>query len=439
MSTLEPRPTPSRTPSGSRAPAGLRVAPIDVDEATERDPWRLLSHVDEIEPWFAWYDGYRDTCFLAVGAAATWSAPVATPLAGLLPRRSQLHEQLMGFPEAPLWLGGRAFHDVDPDSPWAGLPAAHLRVPRWLAYRRGAVAGALAVQPAGTPLPRLTPRPPPSGRAASPHWSSQPDAEGYQRGVERAVAAMDARPLRKVVLSRAAVAESEGRFDPRATLLALRARQPRAIVFGMGFGDARAFVGATPETLARVHEGCFETQAVAGTAPLEAAPAGLLASAKDRHEHDLVVRGIVEALRPVARSIQHEDTPEVVAAGQIRHLVTPISAHLASGYGLLEAVDRLHPTPALCGTPREAARAYILAHEGIDRGWYGGPIGWTSPNGDGTFAVAIRSALLEGARARAFVGAGLVAASDPVREWAETEQKLTTLASALRVREERRA
>jgi len=122
-----------------------------------------------------------------------------------------------------------------------------------------------------------------------------------------------------------------------------------------------------------------------------------------------------------------------VPAGRIRHLVTPISAHLESSAGLLAAVDRLHPTPALCGTPRDQARAFITAHEGIDRGWYGGPIGWTSAGGDGTFAVAIRSALLQANQAHAFVGAGLVAASEPAREWSETEQKLTTLAPALRL------
>lgn len=433
MSTLEPRPTASRSPSGPRTPAGLRVVSMSVESSVERDPWRLLGQVDPIEPWFAWHDGRRDECFLAVGSAAIWTQTDATPLAKLCDRRSQLHEQLAEHPEAPLYLGGRAFHAIRAGSPWAGLPAAQLRIPRWVAYRRQAIAGAVSVQPPGVPTPQLRPSSVAPGRIASPQWSSQPDAETYQRGVAQAVAAMKGDALHKVVLSRAALAE--GRFDPRATLLALRANQSHAIVFGVGFGDHRAFVGATPETLARVHDGRFETQAVAGTAPLAEAPSRLLESTKDRHEHELVVRGIVEALEPVTRSVEHGATPEVVAAGRVRHLVTPISAHLAAGHGILEAVDRLHPTPALCGTPREEARRYIEMHEGIDRGWYGGPIGWTAPNGDGTFAVAIRSALIDAAGARAYVGAGLVAASEPACEWAETEQKLTTLASALREEE----
>ncbi len=430
MSTLEPRPTASRSPSGNRTPAGLRVASARLDDAVERDPWLLLGSIAATEPWFAWHDGRRDECFVAVGTAAVWSQAEATALASLSAHRSQLQEQLKNHPTAPMYLGGRAFHSIGTGSPWGGIPAAQLRIPRWVAYRRQATAGAVTVQPAGVPTPQLSPYPAAPGRPASPRWRSQPDADRYRRGVERAVAAMKGEVLHKVVLSRAAVAA--GRFDPWATLLALRASHPQAIVFGVGFGDARAFVGATPETLARVHDGRFETQAVAGTAPVEQAPSHLLHSTKDRHEHELVVRGIVEALEPVTRSVEHGATPEVVAAGRVRHLVTPISARLAAGHGILEAVDRLHPTPALCGTPREAAQRYIQAHEGIDRGWYGGPIGWTAPNGDGTFAVAIRSALIDEAGARAYVGAGLVAASEPAHEWAETEQKLTTLASALR-------
>ncbi|MEM1032080.1 MAG: isochorismate synthase [Myxococcota bacterium] len=465
MSTLEPHaprlrpraPSPAAGEARPRvenpaSPAGhLAVTSFDVPAGALEDPWRGLEGALQAPTWFAWSDERRGVAFVASGVAAQWSRAKAGPLGmpgGAGDPRFRWREQFAAHPNAPLVLAGRGFASgcaALSTSPWRGLPGVRFWVPNWIVFRRPETRGALAVARQGN-------RPQGPGAAnflaharvhraaatTSLRWRSVPSLETYQARVADAVGTLrenhPAGGLEKVVLCRTAVATSdEGPFDAAATLRALRRDHPDAIVFGVGFGDGRAFVGATPELLAHVTAGHLFTQAVAGTAPAGAPDAALLASDKDRHEHALVVDGIVATLAPLAARIDGADAPPRVArAGRIQHLVTPLEAPLKDGSGVLDVVDRLHPTPALCGTPRDAAAAYVRRHEGVDRGWYGAPVGWTSPDGDGTFAVAIRSALLDGRHAYAYAGAGVVAASDPRREREETEQKLTTLATALR-------
>jgi salicylate biosynthesis isochorismate synthase len=87
----------------------------------------------------------------------------------------------------------------------------------------------------------------------------------------------------------------------------------------------------------------------------------------------------------------------------------------------------MHPTPAVGGEPLERAGPLIPALEGLDRGWYSGPVGYTDASGDGEFCVALRCALLAGSVARCYAGNGIVRGSDPARELAETEIKLQAL------------
>jgi isochorismate synthase len=157
----------------------------------------------------------------------------------------------------------------------------------------------------------------------------------------------------------------------------------------------------------------------------------LLASAKDRHEHEVVVRTVVEALGPLCDQLDVGATPSLLKLGNVQHLYTPVTGHLCSACTLLNVVERLHPTPAVGGRPREAALALIREREGFDRGWYGGPVGWIDQRGEGEFAVAIRSALLHGTQATLFAGCGIVADSDPEREYAEAALKLKPMLSAL--------
>ena len=120
-----------------------------------------------------------------------------------------------------------------------------------------------------------------------------------------------------------------------------------------------------------------------------------------------------------------------IAGHNVHHLYTPVTARLRAGHDLLDLVARLHPTPAVGGLPRDTALAWLREHEGLDRGWYAAPVGWMGADGDGEFAVALRSALLDGESATLFAGCGVVGDSDPDDELAESELKLRPMLQAL--------
>jgi salicylate biosynthesis isochorismate synthase/menaquinone-specific isochorismate synthase len=176
------------------------------------------------------------------------------------------------------------------------------------------------------------------------------------------------------------------------------------------------------------------TLALAGSMRRSADPAvddhlgeQLLRSEKDREEHAIVARRILRVLRSRAVWATAPAEPELVRIANIQHLGTPIRAQLAEPVGAVELAGMLHPTPAVGAEPRERALDLIPALEGIDRGWYAGPIGWVDTNDDGEFCVALRCALLRGEVARCYAGVGVVADSDPAAELAETEVKLQAL------------
>jgi isochorismate synthase EntC len=163
-----------------------------------------------------------------------------------------------------------------------------------------------------------------------------------------------------------------------------------------------------------------------------AASAALVASQKDRREHDLVVDAIRAALADCAE-VDAPAAPHVRVLRHVVHLHTPFRARLREPRHVLELAARLHPTPAVGGTPRELAIDWIRSREPVARGWYAAPVGWFDLDGNGELAVAIRSGVLAGNRAHLWAGAGIVAGSDPDRELAETEIKLRAMLGALGV------
>jgi salicylate biosynthesis isochorismate synthase len=146
-----------------------------------------------------------------------------------------------------------------------------------------------------------------------------------------------------------------------------------------------------------------------------------------RDEHAIVARRIERMLRPHAIWVAAAPEPTLVRIANIQHLATPIRAQLATPLDALELAGLMHPTPAVGGEPLARAAPLIPALEGLDRGWYAGPVGWTDTTGDGEFCVALRCALLRGSVARCFAGNGIVRESDPAAELAETEIKLAAL------------
>ena len=161
--------------------------------------------------------------------------------------------------------------------------------------------------------------------------------------------------------------------------------------------------------------------------------ADLLASDKEREEHAIVVEKMRDRLAPVMDSFEIGNS-DLLKLTNIQHINTPIRGIVKHRSGILPLVELLHPTPALGGDPRPEALRLIRELEPIPRGWYGAPVGWIDSQLDGEFAVAIRSAVAQEARAWVYAGAGIVADSEPRSEWAETELKFRPMLDAHEVR-----
>jgi salicylate biosynthesis isochorismate synthase/menaquinone-specific isochorismate synthase len=261
--------------------------------------------------------------------------------------------------------------------------------------------------------------------------------EHYEQAVARAVELISARRFEKIVLAREVDVHAPAPHDVAAVYGVLREAFGGCFVYAVGRGAA-AFIGATPEVLLRRSGLRVSTTALAGSIGRSADPSvddhlgeRLLRSSKDREEHAIVARQIERTLRPHAVWVTTPEEPEVVRVANIQHLATPIRAQLKAPVAAVELAGLLHPTPAVGGEPPAIALPLIRALEGLDRGWYAGPVGWTDANEDGEFCVALRCALVEGALARCYAGVGVVADSEPAAELAETEVKLAALLPVL--------
>ena len=262
----------------------------------------------------------------------------------------------------------------------------------------------------------------------------EPGRAAWTESVRRILSAIDAGGVRKVVLARQLVVEAAAPFDRRAILDRLRRSHPSCFTYAAG-----GFVGASPELLIRRHGDEVASCPMAGTVRRgatteedDALTASLRRSIKEAAEHRLLVEAVVAALAPVCVEPPSAGDPDVVRLPTVSHLATRVSGVLRRpAPSALALAGLLHPTPAVGGLPRSEALATIAALEGFDRGLYAGPVGWVDANGDGEWAVALRGAQLDGARARLAAGAGIVAGSDPEAEWAETEAKLRPMLAAV--------
>ena len=364
-----------------------------------------------------------------------------------------LLDEPVGLPAGagPVWLGGFAF---DPEgggsSTWSSLPPGSLVLPQLSLCRSGGrtfltvnavvhpgddpdeSAAALEARLAGLraeeALPLLDPHP----TAHTEIRSARPPRD-FEVTVETATARIAAGEMSKVVLAREVVVGAAAAHDPAALFGAVREQFPSCFCFCCGTPEA-AFIGASPELLVRRSGASASTVALAGSTRRSSDPAvddhlgeQLLRSDKNRREQRIVAERIVRALRPHAVWVEAAAEPEIVKVANIQHLATPVIAQLAEPRSAIELAGMLHPTPAVGGEPWPAAAAAIAELEGMDRGWYAGPVGWMDATEDGEFCVALRSALLRDREAHLFAGVGVVAGSDPAAELAETEVKLQAL------------
>lgn len=266
----------------------------------------------------------------------------------------------------------------------------------------------------------------------------------YEAMVAEALARMEAGALDKVVLARALEVVADGPVDPVPMLRELARRDPRSYLFAVDLppdrpGTPRTLLGASPELLLSRRGTTVIANPLAGSAARSPDAeedrrrgADLLASAKDRHEHALVVADVAERLRPLVEDLEVPDGPSLVRTPTLWHLSTTVRARVADpDASALHLAQALHPTPAVCGVPRPAAHAAITEIEPFDRGFYTGAVGWTDARGDGEWALALRCGEVQADRVRLWAGAGIVPASRPADELAETGVKLRTLLDAL--------
>ncbi|MBX9243260.1 chorismate-binding protein [Actinotalea ferrariae] len=325
----------------------------------------------------------------------------------------------------------------------AGSAAAStLVVPRVVVGRRGRTAWITTIDAGGAPGPgRVQVTPPPSSPGEVTYAEGALDPAGWQDAVARAVQEIRAGRMEKVVLARDVVARTAEPLDPRWVLHRLAADYPSCWTFAVD-----GILGATPELLLRSEKGLVTSRVLAGTIrrtgddDADLARAAILAhSSKDLEEHEYAVESLLRALEPFCSSTNVPETPFVLHLPNVLHLATDVAAVLATDGDVapptsLALAAALHPTAAVAGTPTEAACDLIERVEGMDRGRYAGPVGWVGVDGDGEWGIALRSAELDPAdphRLRLFAGCGIVAASAPAAELAESEAKLEPMRHAL--------
>ena len=345
-----------------------------------------------------------------------------------------------GPPESgPLLLGGITFsdRDIDRDPDWSGFGSARLVLPELLVAETPD--GTFLTKVVGANVGSLLDEPELPCRLGSISTVDHRVDDDYERLVERALAAIGDGDLDKVVTARSLSINCQ--LDVTVILDRLRARFPSCATFAFDAGD-QTFFGASPEQLVARRGTRVDTMALAGTRPRHEHPgldaqlrASLLASPKERLEHQMVVDDIRATLRNAGVTLDPDAATGVLQLRRNQHLCTLIGGELTSVASTLDLVAALHPTPAVAGLPRRESQDWIDQHEAFDRGWYAAPVGWTTLDGTGEFRVALRSALLNGDSITLFAGGGIVDGSVPAQELAETAVKFEAILGALGVTE----
>ncbi len=344
----------------------------------------------------------------------------------------------------PRALGGFRFNPGPaPTRPWEAFGTGWLVLPRLLFVADGAVCGVVVAPGVDAaevePLLVAALRPPADGTVAP---NPLREVHGVDEAAWCASVGAIAAEVRRGAYEKAVLAttlELRGRepIDVGGALGRLRLGYPDCHLFTMR-AEGAVFLGASPELLVRLRDRQVETLGLAGSIGRGATEEDddrlgreLLESAKNRIEHETVVRAIRERLEGATEDLRAPNAPSLRKLANIQHLSTPITGRARPGVDVLDLVRRLHPTPAVCGYPQDVARDVITEHERFDRGWYAGPVGWVDTHGEGEFAVGLRSALVRDDRAWLFAGNGIMGDSEPRSELSEVRLKFRPLAGAL--------
>ncbi len=356
-----------------------------------------------------------------------------------------VQHRLKHLPTGMRYYGGLRFQEHNPtgDSTWERFGQLRFVLPSVELIRDGSrtvlAANLVASSEPGRYLKMLTGdlrqlrTPPPLLAAHLPQPSGRintPDRDEWEEMVLRALDLLGTGELAKLVLARRCVFDFGERLHPLALLQRLREMTPDSFHFCFNYGNEIAFIGATPERLYHRKNRMIYSEALAGTRPRGATAdddawlaSELMASVKERREHTLVVEEVVRALSRFCHNVTRSEKPEVLKLRHVQHLRTVIGGELFGDAPDTALLLALHPTPAVGGTPRDAALRRIQELEPFDRGWYSGPIGWMMRD-EVEFAVSIRCGLVEGSRLSVYSGAGIMPESDPEQEWREIESKI---------------
>ncbi|WP_042474379.1 isochorismate synthase [Bacillus ndiopicus] len=266
---------------------------------------------------------------------------------------------------------------------------------------------------------------------------SEPYKDAYLQSIDIVTAKIKAQEADKVVIARSLALQFEEAVSSPQILSHVVNEQPESYLFGVEHANM-LFFGASPERLVKVENGRAYSSCVAGSIKRgataeedQALGNSLLQDNKNRGEHHYVVEMITETFEKNCTAVKVPKQPKLLKIRDIQHLYTPVEGQLVEGATILQLVKDLHPTPALGGVPRNDSMKIIRESEPMNRGLYAAPIGWLDADGNGEFAVAIRSAALLGNAAYLYAGGGIVADSEAQSEYEETLVKFRPMLRAL--------
>ncbi len=267
----------------------------------------------------------------------------------------------------------------------------------------------------------------------------EPTPEEYAHNIASAVEVLRQSQIEKVVLARSVKGSVSDPIEPGPLINRLRQREPSCTLYSIPIGGAQRFIGASPELLLERKGNVAACNPLAGTISLPANvppkdyESWLLGSAKNLHEHKLLVDEIVAILRTYFERVTSDEQPSIMTLRTVAHLSSWVKASEARGVSpsAITLLRALHPTAAVCGIPREAAHELLSRLENHDRGHYAGPVGWIDSEGNGQWWVGIRGVVLDGPNFEAWAGAGIVSESDPIAEREETKDKLSSVLTSI--------
>ncbi len=271
-------------------------------------------------------------------------------------------------------------------------------------------------------------------------FKNLPSRKRWKSLVDIALESISKGELKKVVLARSVRILFDGDIPCSTVLKRLMELNPQSTVFAIRSGDA-TFLGATPERLLTLKGGEMRVDCLAASAPRSSDTAvddslglNLLHDKKSRYEHQLVVRGVMRSLSALCSEAKASKTPMLKKLGTVQHLHTVVRGRLLPAVDIWSAALSLWPTPATGGEPKQRAVRWLQDYEPASRGWYSGVVGSVDPAGDADLVVSIRSGVIRGNSAVLFAGSGIVAGSDPRKEFEETDWKMGAMMKALAVR-----